>query len=224
LTESRVITKAKHLFRRGQFRHKGVTTLVDILDPQKTLDPEHISIADGYKINRDYVTDENVLIHNRMMWFLVPVSFLLPTFGLCVNKLLEAGLTVEKLPIFYYNRVLAIALCVIGMALSIFSARAVRRADIALELLNRRWEEVRKRGVPVSVDLLPPLTGGGGLYSIPYLTSKGDIKKCKEKVGISVPVLLPLFFAAFWGAALLALVFPHVVFLIGKHLPAFSFS
>jgi hypothetical protein len=211
-----VIEWARGVLGLGESRDEDTVTV----GPPAPLNTQQITHESFYQTIRRYIENENLLVHNRMMWLLVPESFLLPTFWFAFQRMVESSLDATTRTIDFY-RVFCIMLCVVGISLAVICCRAVRRADKAIIVLRRKWDEAVTEPT-LNVNMLPPPTGGGRVFDLPKVSHNGDIDYLKYRVPVSFPVALPGFFAIFWTAMLLLLIFPDAAIWISAHLPTLN--
>jgi hypothetical protein len=200
-------------------------------DDSKTIQPPgadvgrnaHIDLIELYKLYREKVVHEDLLVHNRMMWLLVPESFLLTTVGtvgVLLQRLMERDILL-MLPFFSYYRIMLMGLSAVGLVLAVFCLGAIMRADKAISMLRRDWDEIWTGGnLTLGFECLPNLTGGGLVRRVLKVGQEGQLSYRPVKVKLSFPVVLPIFFVIFWAAMLAGLTFPNIVIWIAHHLPS----
>ena len=123
-----------------------------------------------YNIYRDYVKHEDSLVNVRVTLFLTVEAFLFSAYALLNQQKLQNGnflivSTTEEFRarfasgLFNFNSFLLLLICSFGFLVARRSYVSVRAAKLAIETLNRGWDE---NVAPNFVHLaLPGLIGGG---------------------------------------------------------------
>jgi|SRR5271165_455210 len=171
-----------------------------------------------YKIFRDYVEHEGVLINNRLSWNFTIQSFLFATYGICLQKLLTHGQDQEVAAIrtlltrFTYYLIPTVGLLV--AALSLLGTWAARKAIRQLERdwnwiflrvpnhpptgdspLKRIWRVLKQRGDRTYEEAVKRALREARPF-LPKLTGGGD--PTAHFWGFWAPLVVPVVFLAAW--------------------------
>jgi len=157
-----------------------------------------------YKTYREKIIHEDQLIHNRMMWLLLPESFLVMTIVICVPLIFVIlhrydGRIIEDqfvLDIITQYRIVGIGLALTGWGLAFFSLHAISQADRAIILLRQTWDKMQTwekiwnedRSFQDFAASLPPLTGGEELHRTGALAHNGSGPRIAD---IHIPSHIP---------------------------------
>ncbi len=123
-------------------------------------------LRDLYRIYRDYAEHEDNLVNWRLSWNLAAQGLLFTAFGLTAQKLSDACENTSPGDLkLCFLRILILAVPAVGFLISTSSALGVRAANLALDELQRKWQEdigpKSRADDPEAWNQLPGLTGGG---------------------------------------------------------------
>lgn len=156
---------------------------------------EHEHANNLYTAHRDYIVHEDDLVNQRTTWAITIESFVIAIFGLAYQKKMEGLLaffgldedkksfSVEVMKTFdhVFDQFL-IMIAVFGLIVAMISGVAVYAAQRAIKVLGEHWEA--ECSTTPLCGRFPPLTGGGN--------------KLSTRLGHTFPLILPIFFVAFW--------------------------
>jgi hypothetical protein len=121
-----------------------------------------------FKIYRDYIQHEDLLVNHRMTWLITIQAFLWATYGFAFQKKYEflVRIHVEHVPkndivdlLYQYDKLLYL-LSLVGLVTTISAAITVNSARLAVIRLRKKWKRTRYYRPP-PVSHLPGLTDGG---------------------------------------------------------------
>lgn len=162
-------------------------------------------ILDAYTLIREYILQEDNLIHQRMTWFLTLNSFLFASVALLTNaRVGEIGAySSTDLHLF------AALLSVVGIVSARKTQRAIKAAYDAIRALKDHWIvhfEPTDYGIGLSNGMDETIGRVDVSRVFPYVAGGGPYKKTMDR-GRTSPIPLVNWTSYVWGAILLYSIF-----------------